>query len=49
MEKPVQAEELIRRKNPVLKQRRDAERIKVVKLMSWLSRKAAIVYNVPVP
>ena len=38
-----------RRKNPWQKVKYDADRTKVGKLVSQLSRKAAIVFHVPVP
>ncbi len=49
MEKPVQAQEVPCRKNRTVSQRRDVDRNQVGKLMSRLSRKAAIVYMIPVP
>ena len=49
MEKPVQAEEASHRINRVASQRRDVDRNQVGKLMSRLSRKAAIAYMIPVP
>ena len=49
MEIPVQARYLISRKNRLSKGRRYVERTKVVKSVSSVPRKAAIVYTVPVP
>ena len=49
MRKPVQAKYQKRWKNRVSMGRRDADRTKVGKPVSWPSRKAAIVYIVPVP
>ena len=49
MEKPVQARYLDGRKNRRARQRRDAERKRVVKAVSHVPRKAAIVLCVPVP
>ena len=49
MEKPVQAKKEQGRQIPLAIQRRDAYRIRVGKSVSHASRKAAIVYMVPVP
>ena len=49
MEKPVQAKEERERQIRPAIQRRDADRIRVGKHVSHASRKAAIVYTVPVP
>ena len=45
----MQAKEESHRKNRVAIQRRDADRIKVGKCVSHESRKAAIVFKIPVP
>ena len=34
---------------PCMRRRRDADRKEVEKCVSWLPRKAAIVYRIPVP
>ena len=49
MEKPVQAKYLVSRKNRLSMGKRDVERTLVVKSVSSVPRKAAIVYTVPVP
>ena len=48
-EKPVQAKEEYGRQNRRTIQSRNAERTKVAKQASQLSRKAAIVFIIPVP
>ena len=48
-ESRVQAKEESHRKNRVAIQRRDADRMKVGKCVSHESRKAAIVFKIPVP
>ena len=48
-ESRVQAKEESHRKNRVAIQRRDADRTKVGKCVSHESRKAAIVFKIPVP
>ena len=49
MEIPVQAEYLVSRKIRLSMRSCDVERTKVVKSVSSVPRKAAIVYTVPVP
>ena len=46
---PGQAEELLRKQIRAVRQSCDADRTKVGKYVSQLSRKAAIVYTAPVP
>ena len=49
MEKPVQAEKEIARQIPLSIRGCDVERKRVAKTMDLVSRKAAIVYTIPVP
>ena len=49
MERPVQAKEPSDRQIRLARRCSDAERIEVVKYADLVSRKAAIVYTIPVP
>ena len=49
MEEPVQAKEPSNRQIRSIRQKRDADRSLVGKQVSQLSRKAAIVHDIPVP